>query len=296
MWEASLGRGEGKGKRKAAKGPTMSTCFPERFDIRRRTSNPRWWRSSYPRTTILPRAGSPGTGKGNGRGTKKGVEKSLGEKVAEQLALAGAIAQLQMNEDLHHPKGKPYGIPGGMNPNGPNSPWLQAAAGVVQVATIGLSKAAQAFEKRFMASLKKGTPLVLKGSRKISEKTAEELASRYGADLAHALTVNETIGEYRVMKKFTANLKGDWQAHHILEEHMARELKLGSRNTDKLPSVLLTKADHQKITAELRAEAERVMRNGQSMTPKKLWQVYKNVYKRHPHWLEAIEPYFVGCE
>jgi hypothetical protein len=251
-----------------------------------------------PRTTILPRAGSPaaraGKGKGNGRGTKNGVEKSLGEKIAEELALAGAIANQQMNEDIHDPKGKRFGIPGGMNPDGPNSPWLQAAAGVVQV--VAVLSPAQAFKKKLMDALKKGTPLVLKGTRALSEKTAEELAKRYGRNIAHALAVNETIGEYRVMKKFTANLNGDWQAHHILEEAMARELKLGSRNTDKLPSVLLTKAEHEKITARLKKAAERATRNGERMTPKKLWQVYKRVYKDHPHWLDAIEPYFVGCQ
>ena len=81
-----------------------------------------------------------------------------------------------------------------------------------------------------------------------------------------------------------------------IDQAMAKELKLGSRNTDKLPSVLLTKADHQKVTAELRVEAEKATRKGGRMTAKKLWQVYKKVYRRHPHWLEAIEPYFVGCD
>src|SRR5262249_27766140 len=122
-----------------------------------------------PQMTLLPRAGSPGTGKGNGHGTKEGAEKSPGEKAAEERALAGAIAHRQMNEDLHDPKGKRYGIPGGMTPNGPNSPWLQAGVGALEIVTAVLGPIE--FTKKLMDGLKKGTPLWLKGARTLSEET-----------------------------------------------------------------------------------------------------------------------------
>src|SRR5215468_1710627 len=122
-----------------------------------------------------------------------------------------------------------------------------------------------------MDCIKKGSPLWLKGTGRLTDETVEKLLQTYPkpGDIAHALQVNETIAEYRVMKKFTANLRGEYQAHHILEEAMAKDLKLGSRNTDKLPSVVLTKADHQKITDRRRTEPGKAMGKDGRMTAKK---------------------------
>lgn len=61
---------------------------------------------------------------------------------------------------------------------------------------------------------------------------------------------NGAIASYEVMREFTKNLKGSYQAHHILEEAMARKLEL-AKNFDKLPAVILTEAQHKKITQAL---------------------------------------------
>lgn len=71
-------------------------------------------------------------------------------------------------------------------------------------------------------------------------------------DLAAALAKNGAIGEYSVMAKFTKGLGGHWQAHHILEAAAAKKLGLGS--AERLPAVILSKAEHQMLTAELRQE------------------------------------------
>jgi hypothetical protein len=80
---------------------------------------------------------------------------------------------------------------------------------------------------------------------------------------------------------------GRWQAHHLVERSMADRFGLG--NADKMPSVILTEAEHKSITAQLNA-AKKHVRDAQQ-----LWQAYQEVYKTHPHWLKAIESYFVKC-
>jgi hypothetical protein len=244
------------------------------------------------RTPTLPTKGpgspitSAGPGKGDGSGTKKGVEKSPAEKAAEQLALAGAIANLQMNEDLNDPNGKPFGIPGGLNPYGPNHPATQAMAGVVLLVTGVLS--VTGFEQKLRQAIQLGKPLVIDGVGKVSEEVAEQLAKKWGYQITHALAENGTIAEYAVMKKFTQNMGGRWQAHHLVERSMVKEFGLG--NAEQVPAVILTEAEHKAIRAKLRVATKDVK------DAQKLWQAYQRVYKKHPHWLKAIESYFVKCK
>ncbi|MDI1475918.1 hypothetical protein [Polyangium sp. y55x31] len=86
------------------------------------------------------------------------------------------------------------------------------------------------------------------------------------------------------MSKFTKDLGGSYQAHHILEEAMARKLEL-VKNFDKLPAVILTEAQHKNITRFLN-------RKRPNLKAEELWKLYEEVYKPFPHWLEAIKPYF----
>ena len=105
------------------------------------------------------------------------------------------------------------------------------------------------------------------------------------AGLAQALNENGAIGAYSVMKQFTDKLGGKYQAHHILEVQFAKKFRLG--NPDKVPSVILTDAQHKAVTAELAVETVK------SMSAQELWKAYQKVYKKYPpHWLEAIKPYF----
>jgi hypothetical protein len=214
----------------------------------------------------------------------RGAKKTAAEKAAEELAYAGAIANQQFNEDTKRPDGKRYGIVGGTNPDGPNHPAAQAAAGAVLVVAGVLS--AGAFEKKLKDALKKKTSLLLMGAAKESEKLAEALLkSRWAGHLADALNKNGAIWEYSVMKKFTGKLGGQWQAHHILEEGMMKKFRLG--NPDLAPSVILTAAEHKAITAKLSAQTPK------AKTAPELWKAYQDAYVDHPNWLKAIESYFV---
>jgi hypothetical protein len=236
--------------------------------------------------------------------TQPAKKKTTAEEAAEQLAYTAAILNLQFNEDTKRPDGKPYGIVGGMNPNGPNDPCLQAMASAVMIATVVLSPAAEAFEKKLETALAKKTPLVMKEMEKVGLDVAEEVAKKLGpqlekasakvaagqgeelvrAHLADALEKNGAIGPYEVMKQFTDGLGGRWQAHHILEKKMARDLGLG--NADKVPSVILTEAEHKRITAILAKETKKVK------NAKDLWVAYQRAYVDHPTWLAAIREYF----
>ncbi|UQA59233.1 hypothetical protein [Polyangium aurulentum] len=56
---------------------------------------------------------------------------------------------------------------------------------------------------------------------------------------------------------------------------------------DLAPSVILTKAQHEKISARLREAGTQSAR-----TTQQLWERYKVAYRDDPHWLEAIRSYF----
>lgn len=227
-----------------------------------------------------------------GDGTKKGngVEKTAYEKWCEQVGLLGGVANLQLSEDIKRLDGSKYGIPGGKNPDGIKSPTAQAAAGAVMVAAAVIT--AGGFDKKLYDALAKGTPIFIRGGGKAAEQAAEKLVqdaiAKYGVhgaeDLAAALAKNGAIGEYSVMAKFTQGLGAKWQAHHILEVKFANKYALGA--TDRIPSVILSEAEHKVFTARLAAKTQGVG------NAKALWEVYKEVYAKRPLWLAAIESYF----
>jgi hypothetical protein len=267
--------------------------------------------------TMLPMVGRPTPiactcGTGTGDGTQQGEKKTTADKAAEQMAYAAAIFNLQFDEDTRRPDGKRYGIPGGMNPNGPNCPLAQAAASAVMIVAAVLSGGAEAFGKKLEAAIAKKTPLLMKEMETVGLDVAEELAKKLGpkveadalrrgeklaagkgeeamrAFLADALEKNGAIGPFEVMKQFTDGLGGRWQAHHILERKWVRDFGLG--NADKVPSVILTEAEHKRITARLALETLDVK------NAKQLWKAYQKAYKDHPTWLAAIRKYFVKGE
>lgn len=252
-----------------------------------------------PTTTVLPTvrrgriaAGGSGNKGATGDGTNKGggVEKTPFETFAEEMAYGGAIANQQFNEDTKRPDGSRYGIPGGKNATGPNNPVAQAAAGTVLVAAAVIT--AGGFDKKIIDAFRKKTPLLISGTGKLAEDAAEQLVDGIVAKqgekgrlfLADVLNKNGAIGEYSIMKRFTDKLGGRLQAHHILEKKMAEKFELGA--TDKIPSVILTEAEHKAITAKLKVATARVD------SVQKLWHAYETAYVDYPGWLAAIKPYF----
>jgi hypothetical protein len=151
------------------------------------------------------------------------------------------------------------------------------------------------FDKKLYDALKKGTPFFIRGGGKAAEQAAEKLVQDalaahgiHGAeDLAAALAKNGVIGEYSVMAKFTQGLGARWQAHHILEDALAKKFKLGL--SERVPAVILSDVQHKAVTAELKA-----LGTAEADSPAKLWQLYQSAYgKKHPTWLAAIKSYFV---
>ena len=251
-------------------------------------------RPQVPPSDLPPNGEAKGSTKeATGDGTKKGngVEKTVYEKWCEQVGLLGGVANLQLSEDIKRLDGSKYGIPGGKNPNGIKSPTAQAAAGAVMVAAAVIT--AGGFDKKLYDALAKGTPIFIRGGGKAAEQAAEKLVqdaiAKYGVhgaeDLAAALAKNGAIGEYSVMAKFTQGLGAKWQAHHILEVSAAKKLQIVA--TDRLPSVILSEADHKAMTALL------AIKTKAAQTPAQLLAGYVEAYDGHPAWLAAIRGYFI---
>jgi len=141
------------------------------------------------------------------------------------------------------------------------------------------------FKKKLAEAIRKKTPLILE-IKDLSVEAAEAIAAKHGAHLADALNKVGAIGPYDLMSRFTKGLGGDWQAHHILEDSMFKRFKqFGDPNRG--PSVILTKAEHEAISARLRAEGTQ-----RAETTAQLWEKYQEAYEEHPQWLEAIRSYF----
>ncbi|TKD03761.1 hypothetical protein [Polyangium fumosum] len=221
-----------------------------------------------------------------GDGTGKGKALTPLERMVRELAIASAMLNGEFNHDLARKDGKRFGIIGGDDEDGVDNAIVQAAAAITQVASAVLVGQAEKFAKKLEEACAKKAPLILQGAEEISAETAELLAKKYGVDIAAALEQNGAIGAYDVMKKFTDGLGGAYQAHHLLEKAMGGELRLTAKQLDKIPSVILTEAQHKEITKLL--NAKRPARK----TREALWQMYEEVYEPFPHWLKAIKPYF----
>lgn len=57
---------------------------------------------------------------------------------------------------------------------------------------------------------------------------------------------------------------------------------------DEIPAVILDKATHNQITAELRRE---LPYGGPPHSKEKVREAYRKVYKDFPDWLNAVERY-----
>jgi len=215
--------------------------------------------------------------------------KARWEQVVEEAAILAAILNTQMGEDLRREDGKQFGIVGGKDADGFNHPVVQTVAVAIALGSATLSNGKE-FLKKVRDAARSKAPLVIKEVDEKALKMAEELADKHGLDLAAALAQVEAIGPYRFMKKFTNKLKGRVEAHHILEVTRAEKLwKMSEAEIDEIPSVILTKEAHQKLSDLLSKAAKPY---GKGLTKKNLWEIYQKAYKDHPHWLTAIEEYF----
>lgn len=94
-----------------------------------------------------------------------------------------------------------------------------------------------------------------------------------------------TIGPYNVLTKITKGSKGAIQAHHLIE---ARHLKRLLMSTKDAPSVIITKADHLKMTKALR---ELLPYSKKPYTKAEIINAYKKAYSKYPEWIEIVTKY-----
>jgi hypothetical protein len=224
-------------------------------------------------------------------GDGKGViaDRTAVEKAIEEFVLFAGALTLQLDEDLRRPDGKKFGVVGGRNADGLDNPATQVIAAVIQLAPAAASQVEQFMKKAEQAMAKKA-PLVVNSVNELGEEAAEALAKEYGPAIAKALQEKAAIGPYKIWKKFTANLGGQWQAHHLLEQKWFKPGpgRLLKGDPDLVPSVILTDAEHKAISKKLSAEARRDSPD----TLEGLWRLYQDAYKDYPAWLDAIKSYF----
>ncbi|MDI1448740.1 hypothetical protein [Polyangium sp. 6x1] len=237
------------------------------------------------------RPGAPLSSVASCEQTKEGCKRDAEAKkktragaILEQVVIAGAIFNLQMNEDLYRPDGKEYGIVGGMNADGPNDPRLQAAAAAVMFSPVAMGLGNQ-FMKATSEALARGEKVVIKDVSELSEDAAKYLAEEHGEALTKALSEAGVIAPFRVMRHFTAKYGRAWQAHHIYEVKKMTEIGLDALDG---PSVILSEEAHTVVTNELRKYTLHIPgKNRQA-----LWKAYEEAYKKSPHWLKTIAHYF----
>ncbi|MBK9261725.1 MAG: hypothetical protein IPM54_18230 [Polyangiaceae bacterium] len=241
--------------------------------------------SSASTTTTTPKKGNEKTTATSGPGGQ-GPPLSTFEAIAHNLAVAGALSQADTSGNLKNPNGSRHGIPGGKNVGGFSFPLLQAG-----VATLQILSSANLSPKSFIDDIvkfaKRGQRTIIKEADAKMMQVTDDLIKNHGQyEMAKGLEEMQTIMPFELGQKFTKDLGGKFQAHKIFERRALN--RLHSRDDyEKLPSVILTDAEHKEISAALEAAWRRV--KPENMTKAKLREIYQDVYKKHPEWLEAID-------
>ncbi|MCB1068140.1 MAG: hypothetical protein KDK56_08140 [Simkania sp.] len=114
--------------------------------------------------------------------------------------------------------------------------------------------------------------------------------------LGKILRVNGMVGKkspiapYKELKALTKGMKGEVQAHHILEKRHLKAWRFSESEIASAPAQILSKEEHRVLTKALRDK----LPFGQKYEPGRVWLVYQEVYKDFPEYLKAIEHFF--CE
>ena len=219
-------------------------------------------------------------------GNEKGPvdDRTAFEHFLKELALFVGVVNLQLDEDLNRPDGKKFGIVGGRNADGPDTPVTQMVAMLMEL-TPALKGEVDKFIKKVNKSVAKKAPLKFELDE-LSEEATKWLASHPGS--AKTLCEAGTIGPFKTLRQFTLGLENAYQTHHILEKKWFEKRKMFAGDSDLVPSVILTKDEHKAITAKLTAWINK----NNPKTPAQVWKMYNEVYANYPHWLAAIKPYF----
>jgi hypothetical protein len=242
-------------------------------------------------TATTPKAGSAPPSP-TSSATGQGPALSIFEQIANQMIVAGALAQGNTSTPLNQVGGHRNGMPGGTNVGGFSFPLLQAGVGTFQVlGNIGISTSPLKFFKSVSGAAKKGQRSLIEKADKEALEFADKLIEKHGQyEMAKGLEEMQTVMPYAMGEKFTANLGGKFQAHKIFEKRALEKLT-GRKDFDKLPSVILTDAEHKKVTDLLNKAWKEYgpQKMGEKVTVEQLRNIYKRAYKDYPHWLEIIE-------
>lgn len=217
----------------------------------------------------------------------KGPPLTTWEDFLRQLSLAGSLASGDVSGQVDHPDGNRHGATTGQNVGGFSFPPLQAGYALLQILS-ATGTNAKSFVDDIINNAKRGQRTWIKEVNKDVLDAADELIKKHTPyPMAKGLQEMGTIMPYELGAKFTKGLGSKLQAHKIFEKRALEHLH-GRKDFDKLPSVILTDAEHKVISDKL-AIAWRGQEN--TMTKEQLREIYKAVYAAHPEWLLAIESY-----
>ena len=283
------------------------------------------WMNALP-SRRSPSTGSPKNGDGQTTETSspngKDAPLNFAESIARNLMFAGAILSGNTSSPATQPNGKRYGMVGGKDAGGPDFLVLQAASGVFAVIGIPF-KSGKDFIKSVIRAVNEGKVAAIVNPNVLSKEMAELLAKEptakeveaaikawergdrkalqeavdsmesFGKAMAPSLRDAAVILPYSRAKIFTAGWEGKLQAHHLLEVDMADDvLGMEMKAIDDIPAIILSKEQHEFISAQLAKAQKELQRNvkpGDTPSPAQVWAMYQDVYKGYPSWLDAIK-------
>jgi len=83
----------------------------------------------------------------------------------------------------------------------------------------------------------------------ISSRNRPEVAAKSGSKFAKLAHAADGIAPYNIQRPVTAGHGGEIQAHHLIEKRFAAVM---GENTADMPSIVVTRAEHQVFTNEWR--------------------------------------------
>ncbi len=233
--------------------------------------------------------------------TGKGPPLSTFERFARNMSLGAAVASMDTSGNAKHPEGDRHGMVNGTNVGGWSFPALQAGLSAIQIIT-AVGVPSKEFVLKIYTATKGGQRVIINEADKAALKMADELIKEAGQyELAKAFQEISAVLPFKLGQKFTAGLESKFQAHKIFEKQAFEKFPniFGRKGAnqgfeeaiEKAPSVILTDAEHKAITKELNDFWTKIRKAPPppAQLKKELVAKYQDVYKDHPHWMQAIQ-------
>jgi hypothetical protein len=159
---------------------------------------------------------------------------------------------------------------------------LLQEAKVIEEELVGMERATKVWKQLKEAK----SPLVL---RDLDMGTMAALKKIFGKDIAVGLHDAETIASYEVLREAVTGWGGAYQAHHIVEEQILKQL---GQDVQVCPAIILTQGEHIKITQSLAKVLPPSDVKFMDLTKKQILAAYEEAYAGHSMWLEEVRRYF----